>query len=122
AEIAAFFAPVEPEGVPPTPDLPRFDHRCQLMATDAIFAPAARHAEPSQLSMDFSGPDHSVIRPYDPEAPFALAIGRVRAAQVGEALASGTSRTLVDGSEFVPPVAKIVPLPLRDSAYAQHRS
>ncbi|MGR6747655.1 phage/plasmid replication protein, II/X family [Aeromonas veronii] len=121
-EIAAFFAPVEPEGVPPTPDLPRFDRRCQLMATDAVFAPAARHAEPSQLGLDFSGPDHSAIRPYDPEAPFALAIGRVRAAQVGEALASGTSRTLVDGTEFVPPVAKILPLPLRDSAYAQHRS
>ncbi|MEI4952578.1 phage/plasmid replication protein, II/X family [Aeromonas caviae] len=121
-EIAAFFAPVEPEGVPPTPDLPRFDRRCQLMATDAVFAPVARHAEPAQLGLDFSGPDHSAIRPYDPVAPFALAIGRVRAAQVGEALASGTSRTLVDGSEFVAPVAKILPLPLRDSAYAQHRS
>ena len=121
-EIAAFFAPVEPEGVPPTPDLPRFDRRCELMATDARFAPAARHAVPSQLGLDFSGPDHSVTRAYDPEAPFALAIGRVRAAQVGEALASGSPRTLVDGSEFVPPVAKILPLPLRDSAYAQHRS
>lgn len=73
---------------------------------------------------NFSGPDHCVTRAYDPEAPFALAIGRVRAAQVGEALASGSPRTLVDGSEFVPPVAKakILPLPLRDSAYAQHRS
>jgi II/X family phage/plasmid replication protein len=121
-EIAAFFAPVEPEGVPPTPDLPRFDRRCELMATDSVFTPAARHVEPSQLGLDFSGPDHSVSRAYDPEAPFALAIGRVRAAQVGEALASGSPRTLVDGSEFVPPVAKILPLPLRDSAYAQHRS
>ncbi len=121
-QIAAFFAPVEPDGVPPTPELRRFARRCELMAADANFTAAARHVEPSQLGLDFSGPDPRVTRPYDPEAPFALAIGRIRAAQVGEALAFGIPRALVDGTQFVPPVAKILPLPLRDSAYAQHRS
>lgn len=91
----------------PLPDVtcPRFEARMGVMDPDSRFNPSRPAlAEPAQMGLDFSGPDSGRSQPLDPESRFTLALGRVRAAQVGEADQLNVRRNLIDGSEFLPRV------------------
>ncbi|MFM5766934.1 phage/plasmid replication protein, II/X family [Aeromonas caviae] len=85
---------------------PRFEKRQKIMDPESRFTPSRVAVEPVQIGLDFMGPDHTKVRPVDPLSDFSLAIGRVRAAQVGEADALGIRRTLIDGSEFNPRIPR----------------
>lgn len=94
-EIRAFFAPVGPTVMGP-------------MHPDANFTPVAAGA--AQLGLDFSGPDSSITRGRGSNSGFTRAVEQIRAAQVGEGLQLGVQRPLIDGTQFVPPIAPIIPI------------
>lgn len=96
AEILEFFAPGAPEPI------------CSMPHPDGAFSPSM----PSeiQLGLDFSGPDSTVTRGRGSNAGFTRAVEQIRAAQVVEGLQLGVQRTLIDGTEFVPPIATIIPI------------